>query len=103
MSGFGCQASKVLNPADRHLKPPMKLHEIQGHFREVPHAVTEYRLRRRTRPRPRPSSPFKILISSTSTRTRTKKIKFYHMRFRKAEVYFTIRLATLTANGGADT
>jgi hypothetical protein len=25
----------------------MKLHEIQCHFREVPHAVTKYRLRRR--------------------------------------------------------
>ena len=42
------------------LKPCMKLHEIQCHFREIPHvAVTEYGLRRRPRPRPRarPSSP----------------------------------------------
>jgi len=31
----------------------MRLHEIKCHFREVPHAVREYRLRRpRTRPRP---------------------------------------------------
>ncbi len=37
----------------------MKLHEIQCHFREVPNAVTEYRLRRRPRPRAR---PYKILI-----------------------------------------
>jgi hypothetical protein len=28
----------------------MKLHEIQCHFREVPHAVTKYRLRPRRRP-----------------------------------------------------
>ena len=28
----------------------MKLHGIKCHFREVPHAVTEYRLRRRPRP-----------------------------------------------------
>jgi hypothetical protein len=27
----------------------MKLHEIQCHFHEVPHAVTEYRRRRRPR------------------------------------------------------
>jgi hypothetical protein len=39
------------------LTPRMRLHEIQCHFREVPHAVTEYRLRRRPRPR-----PYKILI-----------------------------------------
>jgi hypothetical protein len=38
----------------------MKLHEIQRHFREVPHAVTEYGLRRRPRRRPRPSSPIKF-------------------------------------------
>ena len=37
------------------LTPRMRLHEIQCHFREVPHAVTEYRLRRRPR-------PYKILI-----------------------------------------
>ena len=30
----------------------MKLHEIKCHFREVPHAVTEYRFRRRPRTRP---------------------------------------------------
>ena len=36
------------------LKPRMKLHEIQCHFREFPHAVTEYRRR------PRPSSPIKF-------------------------------------------
>ena len=36
----------------------MKLHKIRCYFREVPHAVTEYRLRRRrTRTR-----PYKILI-----------------------------------------
>ena len=35
------------------LTPRMRLHEIQCHFREVPHAVTEYRLRPR---------PYKILI-----------------------------------------
>ncbi len=32
----------------------MKLHEIMGHFREVPRVVTEYRLRR--------PHPYKILI-----------------------------------------
>jgi hypothetical protein len=30
----------------------MKLHQIRCHFREVPHAVTEFRLRRRPRTRP---------------------------------------------------
>ena len=30
----------------------MKLHEIQCHFREVPHAVVEYGLRPRRRPPP---------------------------------------------------
>ena len=29
----------------------MKLHEIQFHFHEVPHSVTEDKLRRRLRPR----------------------------------------------------
>jgi len=38
----------------------MKLHEIQCHFREVPHAGTEYGLRPRRRPRTRPSSPIKL-------------------------------------------
>ena len=40
----------------------MKLHEIQCHFREIPHAVAEYGLRPRRRPRrrPRPSSPIKF-------------------------------------------
>ena len=38
----------------------MKLHEIKCHFREVPHAVTEYRFRRRPRTRPRPSAPIKF-------------------------------------------
>ena len=33
--------------------PHKKLHEIQCHFREVPHAVRAYRLRRRPRARPR--------------------------------------------------
>ena len=32
--------------------PCMKLHEIQCHFREIPHAVAEYGLRPRRRPRP---------------------------------------------------
>ena len=32
----------------------MKLHEIKCHFREVPHAVTEYRFRTR------PSAPIKV-------------------------------------------
>jgi hypothetical protein len=36
----------------------MKLHEIQCHFREIPHAVAEYGLRPRRRPRP--SSPIKF-------------------------------------------
>ena len=36
----------------RLLTPGMKLHEIEYHFREVPPAVREYRLRRR-RPRTR--------------------------------------------------
>ena len=41
--------------------PLMKFHDIQCHFREFPHAVTEYRLRRRRpRTRPRPSSPIKF-------------------------------------------
>ena len=44
----------------RRLKPHMKLHEIQCHFHEVTHSVTEYRLRRRPRPRTR---SYKILIS----------------------------------------
>jgi hypothetical protein len=42
------------------LTPRMKLHEIKCHFREVPHAVTEYRFRRRPRTRPRPSAPIKF-------------------------------------------
>jgi hypothetical protein len=42
------------------LKPCMKLHEIQCHFREVPHAVAEYGLRPRRRPRTRPSYPIKF-------------------------------------------
>ena len=33
----------------------MKLHEIQCHFREVPHWITGYGLRPRRRPRARPS------------------------------------------------
>jgi hypothetical protein len=32
----------------------MKLHEIQYHFREIPHAVAEYGLRPCRRPRTRP-------------------------------------------------
>jgi hypothetical protein len=66
VSGVGFQAGSGL------FTTYMKLHGIQCHFYEVPHAVTEYRLR------PRPSSPFvqyKILIS----RTRTKRIRLNRM------------------------
>ncbi len=38
--------------------PCMKLHEIQCHFREIPHAVAEHGLRPRRRPRP--LSPIKF-------------------------------------------
>ncbi len=44
----------------------MKLHEIQCHFHEVPHAVTEYRLRRR---------PHKILIHEDEHEDETKRIR----------------------------
>ena len=70
----------------------MKLHEIQCHFSEVPHAVTEYGLRRRPRTSrivlvvvlvlvlDTVSSNFftNLLFSRTSTRTSTKRIKLNH-------------------------
>ena len=40
------------------LTPRVKLHEIQCHFRELPHAVAKYGLR--ARPRTRPSSSIKF-------------------------------------------
>ena len=54
-SGFRCQCSGY---GIASTFPCMKLHEIQCHFREIPHAVAEYGLRPRRLPRP--SSPIKF-------------------------------------------
>jgi hypothetical protein len=53
--GVRCQVSGVRIEHLNCLTPHMKLHEIQCHFHEVPHSVTEYKLRYRPR-------PYKILI-----------------------------------------
>jgi len=58
----------------------MKLHETQCYFREVPHTVTEYRLRPPPPPPPPPRRPrpYKILISRTSTRTKRIRLNRMH-------------------------
>ncbi len=63
------------------LKPRMKLHEIQCHFREFPHRLqsTDVVLVLR---------PYKILISRTRTRTSTKRIRLNRMHTPCAFSYF---------------
>jgi hypothetical protein len=118
---------QVSGKVDAIVYPCMKLHGIQCHFREVPHAVAEYRLRRRPRPSrivlvvvlvhvlDAVSSNFftNLLFSTTSTRTSTKRIRLNRMhtpcalnlipcRLYETSVSFSIRPAVFLAGGRAE-